>query len=289
MKKKISEIYKLIMGKEMGILPGGLAFSLFLSIIPILTLIFFIFTSFNLQMDVIQNFMNSTFPKGVVDLLQPIFTDTITLNSLITLLFGIFVSANGCNSIILASNTIYNVKNASLLKRIIKSLILTICIILLFGFIIIVPLLGKSILNLISNFTSVFSNSELLVNILYYVFQIPISLLVIFFFIKLVYTIAPDDNIPCNYVTKGAIFTTITWLIITYIFSYYINNIAKYDLVYGNLANIVMLLLWFYALAYVFVLGLYLNKNSSEAGIEKTNSIKLDEIRKKVKDDKYGK
>ena len=50
-----------------------------------------------------------------------------------------------------------------------------------------------------------------------------------------------------------------------------------------------MLLLWFYALAYVFVLGLYLNKNSSEAGIEKTNSIKLDEIRKKVKDDKYGK
>jgi membrane protein len=289
MKKKISEIYKLIMGKEMGILPGGLAFSFFLSIIPILTLIFFIATSFNLPMDAIQNFMNSTFPKGVVDLLQPIFTDTITLNSLITLLFGIFVSANGCNSIILASNTIYNVKNASLLKRIIKSLILTICIILLFGFIIIVPLLGKSILNLISNFTSVFSNSELLVNILYYVFQIPISLLVIFFFIKLVYTIAPDDNIPSKYVTKGAIFTTITWLIITYIFSYYINNIAKYDLVYGNLANIVMLLLWFYALAYVFVLGLYLNKNSSEAGIEKTNSIKLDEIRKKVKDDKYGK
>ena len=53
-------------------------------------------------------------------------------------------------------------------------------------------------------------------------------------------------------------------------------------MVYGNLANIVILLLWFYVLAYVFVIGLYLNKKSAEAGIEKTNTIKLDEIRKKV-------
>ena len=67
-----------------------------------------------------------------------------------------------------------------------------------------------------------------------------------------------------------------------YYLSYYINNVARYNLVYGNLANIVILLLWFYVLAYVFVVGLYLNKNSADAGIEKTNTIKLNEIRKKV-------
>ena len=64
-------------------------------------------------------------------------------------------------------------------------------------------------------------------------------------------------------------------------YSYYINNIAKYDLVYGNLANIVILLLWFYVLAFIFVVGLQLNKKTVDAGIEKTNTIKLDEIRKK--------
>ena len=63
---------------------------------------------------------------------------------------------------------------------------------------------------------------------------------------------------------------------------YYINNIARYDLVYGNLANIVMLLLWIYALAYIFVLGLSINRMSYDEGLEQTNTIKLDEIRKKV-------
>ena len=43
-----------------------------------------------------------------------------------------------------------------------------------------------------------------------------------------------------------------------------------------------MLLLWFYALAYIFVLGLSINRLSYDEGLEKTNSIKLDEIRKKV-------
>ena len=53
--------------------------------------------------------------------------------------------------------------------------------------------------------------------------------------------------------------------------------------------NIVILLLWFYGLAYVFVLGLYLNKYNTESNIEKTNTIKLEEIRKKVKDTKNNK
>ena len=74
----------------------------------------------------------------------------------------------------------------------------------------------------------------------------------------------------------------ISILLLTFCFSYYINNIARYDLVYGNLANIVMILLWFYALAYIFVLGLSINKMSYDEGLEQTNTIKLDEIRKKV-------
>lgn len=37
-------------------------------------------------------------------------------------------------------------------------------------------------------------------------------------------------------------------------------NIAKYDQLYGNFANILVLLLWVYFLAYLFVFGIILNK-----------------------------
>lgn len=289
MKDKLSKLYDLVFGKELGVLPGNLAYSFFLSIIPILTIIVFVLTSFNLPMDSVNNFLSDTFPRSVVELLQPIFTSELTADSLMTIVLGLIVIINGCNAIILASNTIYNVENASLLRRIVKSIILAICIILLFAFMVIVPLLGKSILTVIGSITDIFTKHDKLVGILYIIIQVPVSLLVVYFLIKVVYTVAPDERIPSKYTTKGALFTSISWLAITGIYSYYINNIARYDIVYGNLANIVMLLLWFYILAYVFVIGLCLNKNKTDKGIEQTNTIILDEIRKRVQEEKKKK
>ena len=222
-------------------MPGNLAYSFFLAIIPILTLILYVFAKLNLPSDVINDFLTNTFPTGVVKLLEPIFTSELTLDSLITIVFGLFVTASGCNAIILASNTIFNIEDASLLKRYIKSVVLTILLILLFAFVVIVPLFGSTILSVIASFTSFFEVHKGLVNAIYVILQIPVSLIIVFMFIKLVYVIAPDEAIEGKYVNKGALFTTFGWLLSTYIYSYYINNIAKYDLVYGNVANIVIL------------------------------------------------
>ena len=249
MKNKFEKFKELILAREMSILPGNLAFSFFMAIIPIITLIFYICTQFHLPMDIINNFMNETFPKGVVDLLQPVFTHSISMDSIITLVIGLTVAANGCNAIITASNTIYGLDNSPYLRRMIKAVFLTLCIVLLFAFIVIVQVLGSFIITLIGSFTSIIGDNQLIVNTLYFILSGPVSLLVVYLFIKLVYVIAPDDKIPSKYMAKGALFTTVAWLLLTYCFSYYINNIARYDLVYGNLANIVMLLLWFYALA----------------------------------------
>lgn len=289
MKKRIKEFYDLISGKEMGILPGNLAFSFFMAIIPILTLIFYLLTSFNLPMNIITQFLESTFPSGVVDLLQPIFADEMSVDSLITIIFGFIVAANGCGAIIIASNTIYNFENAPLLRMGVKSVFLTFIMILLFAFVLIVPLFGTSIIGLLSSVFPFISQNEFFVDIIYFILRVPVSFFVILFLIKLLYTLSPDDRIPSKYTTKGAVFTTISWIIATYVYSFYINNIADYNLVYGNLANIVILLFWFYVLAYVFVLGLFMNKRNNEIGIEKTNSIKLDEIRKRVEQEKKKK
>lgn len=186
MKDKFIELYNLVFGKELSILPGNLAYSFFLSMIPILTLIVYILATFNLPMDTVNNFLTSTFPNSVVELLQPIFTSQLTADSLMTIILGLVVVINGCNAIIIASNTIFNIENASLIKRIVKSIILAICIISLFAFIVIVPLLGKSILTVIGMFTDIFTTHDKLVGALYIILQVPVSLLVVYFIIKVV-------------------------------------------------------------------------------------------------------
>ncbi len=289
MKEKINRIYKLLIGKELGILPGNLAYSFFLAIIPILTLLFYFLTSFHLPMDFLQTFLSDVLPQSAVKYIKPVLADEMTMASFLTLWLSIVVMTNGCNSIIIASNTIYEFENANVLKRFIKSLLLCIILIILIAFMMIVPLFGRTIINIIGHFTNFIANNQTFIDNLYALLQVPVSLIVMFFIIKLVYFIAPDEKVSSKYMNKGSLFTTIGWLVITILYSYYINNIARFDLVYGNLANIVILLFWFYVLAYIFVIGLYINRNSAEIGIEKTNTIKLEEIRKRIKEDKNKK
>ena len=285
-KDRVNTFVEMISTNEFKILPGNLAYSFFLAVIPIVSIIFYILMSFNLPMELLSNFIAEVFPKNMASVIEPVFSNDIPANQFITLCLSLFVITSGCNSIIIASNTIFQFENASFIKRIVKALFLAVILIVLMAFMMIVPLFGKSIINLVGLFTTFVENHRQLINTLYTILQIPVSLVVMFFIIKLVYVVAPDEKVKGKYVNRGALFTTISWLIVTVIFSYYINNIARYNLVYGNLANIVILLFWFYILAYIFVIGLYLNRKKAEAGIDKTNRIKLDEIRKRIEEDK---
>lgn len=286
MKKRIDKIINILSERDLGIVPGSLAYSFFLAIIPILSLLFYFLTTFHLPMDSLQSFLNNTFPPSVVEFVQPVFTTEISTSSFITLWLSVIVMTNGCNAIIRASNTIYGFENAHITRRLIKSLILAIILILLVAFMLLVPLFGRNIINLVGEFTSFISNHQQLIDTIYTILQIPVSLLFIFIIIKLIYFIAPDEKVSIKYVNRGALFTSIAWIIATLLFSYYINHIARFDLVYGNLATIVVLLFYFYILAYMFVIGLFINRDNASKGIEKTNTIKLEEIRKRVKENK---
>ena len=57
----------------------------------------------------------------------------------------------------------------------------------------------------------------------------------------------------------GSFFTTIVWMIITAIYSYYTINIADYSVFYGSISSIIMFMVWIYMLSYVLVIGISIN------------------------------
>lgn len=293
MKDKIREFWKnfldLLKRREMSILPGHLAYFFVLSIVPIISLIVYVASSFNLSVQVISDFIENSFSNEVANLLSPILTNhNISFQSIFVLLVAFYLASNGADSIIIASNTVFNLPSSGYLRRRIKAVVITILMIILFLFILIVPLFGSSILRLLLTFN--FNNDILSIyNIIYSILNLPISILVIFIFIKIVYTIAPDEKIPSRYINKGALFTTAFWIMITTIYSYYVNNIASYNVYYGGLSNIIILMLWFYLMAYVFIIGLVLNYRNIEEQTEKTNTIKLNEIKEKIEESKKTK
>ena len=57
---------------------------------------------------------------------------------------------------------------------------------------------------------------------------------------------APDQKIKSKYVNYGALFATLSILLLTGGYSFYVTNIANYDVIYGSLANIAILMLLVY-------------------------------------------
>ena len=94
--------------------------------------------------------------------------------------------------------------------------------------------------------------------------------------IKLIYAISPSKNIQSEETTYGAAFTTIGWVIATFIFRAYLSHFARYDILYGNLSSIIILMVWIYFLSYIFVVGIALNSQKDDDNLLKTGTIKED-------------
>lgn len=270
-KEYIIKAIKIIKKPVMSILPGQLAFSFVLTIIPVIALIAIIATTFSISLDSIIQFILDSFPKAVSDLLLPLIDGRgFDLSILIYLLTAFYLASTGAYSIITASDVIYNVHTKSAPSKRIKSIIMTFYLITLVLFMIIIPAFGDLIVTFIANLKILVSVKEEIL-IIYFVLKYPLSFLFIYFTIKIIYTLAPSKEIKSKTVTNGALFTTIMWMIATEIYSFWITNIAHYDLFYGSISNIIILLMWVYILAYIFTLGLIIN-----AGIdidEKDNNI----------------
>ena len=284
MKKKIDTLFRkliLILQKpQMRVLPGNLAFFLVLSIVPLVTLLVFLGSLLNIPVDQLLSSVNQVLPNEITEFLMPAFTESsINLGTIIILFVTFFVASNGSNCIIITSNTLYKINDTNPIKNRLKAIIITIVILLLILFMFTIPLFGKQIIYIISNLL----NSQNFYNnfmIIYNILKIPISLLFIYICIKFIYTISPDKVIQSKDVTSGAIFTTISWVITTEIYSIYLANFSNYGRVYGNLSNIIILMLFVYLLAFIFVIGMALNasKNELDETLEKTGKIKITEF-----------
>ena len=267
-KEKTKNLFTIISTPSMRYLPGNLAFFLVLSIFPILTLIGVIASKFSINVSLLVNAINTTLPSNVSSVLvgyvQGKGFDT---NIGIFMIIGFYLASNGSNAIILASNNLYGFPNSDYISRRIKALILTIILILLFMFILIFLAFGSHILNILlknipdKSLVSIIKNSFL-------VLKWPFSIFVIFFNIKLIYTIAPDWKVLSKHTTRGAVFTTLSWIVVVQFYTFWVTHFSNYDIFYGSLSNIVVLMLMTYIISYILIVGVAINVKTYEYKIE---------------------
>lgn len=260
----VERIKKNIALPEMKILPGQLAFFFILTIIPLVAIIFSIASNLHISKSFINSLIETQFPDTIVSFVKFLSANEgAEFNKLVFFISALILASNGTNSMITASNQIYKIKNKGYIYDRIKALFMLVILILLILFIIAVPVCGDY---LMKGFSALLNTDifDTYIYSIYKVLNLPISWFFIFFSIKLLYTLAPDQKLPSRKVNYGALFTSFSWVIFTKLFSIYVSTFGRYTTIYGGISSLLVLMLWIYILAYLFVLGMVLNVSKYE-------------------------
>ncbi len=264
----ILKIFKILQKPEMRILPGHLAFFLVMTIIPLVALITTIAAALSISTETIRQAIMTYAPSKVATVLNSVISgDGINFNIIIFYLSAFLLASNGAYSMINSSNEIYKVSSKNIIQRRAKAIMMTFILVGLFLFLLIVPLFGGTIFDVSKE---VISNKNLIniIEKILVIMKYPIILLFLFINIKLMYVIAPDKEIPPSSTNNGAIFTTIGWILATEIFAFYIERFSRYDVFYGSISNILVLILWVYLLSYIYVFGMVINASNYKDELE---------------------
>ena len=259
-KNAINRLIKIIQKPEMIILPGNLSYSLILSIFPAIMIIGYIISKLHISTNMIFDILSPSVPADALEIILKFLSTGFRGGNIVwTIILALIFSSNGANAIIVTSNILYKNENSDSLKRKVKSFFLVLILLFVFSITIFILGFGSTILKTL--FGLIDGNYSELYK-LFSVVKWPISFFIIFFFVKVLYTLAPDVRIKSRTVTRGALFTTVGWIIVTFIYSIYVSKFARYDVFYGNVSSIIVMMVWVYILSSILVIGIAINADT---------------------------
>ena len=83
----------------------------------------------------------------------------------------------------------------------------------------------------------------------------------VFFLVCAVYTLSVNERLKRRYVIPGALISTAIWLLFSVLFSYYVDNMGRYSVIYGSIGAIIAFLVWVNISVTAFLIGALVNQS----------------------------
>lgn len=135
-----------------------------------------------------------------------------------------------------------------------KLLLYTLCLIVIIVLSIALSVVGGRVLNFVSGYISLSDGFIELWSRL----RFAVLGFFVFFAIALMYALAQESR-TMNRIWPGAVASLVMWLALSFLFSFYVENIARYSVIYGTLGAVIVLLLWLYLAAMMLIMGAEFN------------------------------
>ena len=85
--------------------------------------------------------------------------------------------------------------------------------------------------------------------------RVIITPVLLFVFTMMIYKFLPNHIVQLRIQLMGAAFSAVGWMIVSWIFSVYLDIFKGFSSMYGSLTTIVLIMLWLYFCMYILLLG----------------------------------
>ena len=240
---------------------GQLAFFLFLSILPTVALLSQILGLFSLSLEGIKAWANVNISASGIKMLENLIESNVsTTGGNIVLLLTTIWSASKAQYALSGVTDYINTDGEgykySYIRRRARSYVLIVVILVLIVLSLVFLVYAPVVIHLIFGENAAFNQVASALNSLRWI--------IVFFFymaiISMVYYLTPSRRTRFIDILPGSIFSSIGFIAVTMIYSAFTDYSRGTNIIYGSMANVVVLLVWFWFISWVICLGTILNK-----------------------------
>ena len=254
---------------------SSVAFFVFLAIFPTVLLVFSIIPFTPLTEAGVLHFLEKVLPEALdsltVNIIRQLYGNSPTILSITTFIL-LWSSAKGIQGIKSGLNVINGSAELSnfillRLRAVVYSLILAVGMVVMVSAVVFInyiyDLLG-------AYFGFHFGWLEAIFN-----FRFLVQWVFYAFILTFVYAWVPDKKTRPRKQWKGALFTGTTWTLFNWAFNFYLQRYSTFNL-YGSMATVIIMLIWVYTLAVLFMFGGIINVYFNNKAQEKLKGLKSD-------------
>lgn len=256
---------------------SGLAFDFLLALFPmlfILLAVFGLFTSHSLQLRIsLLAYFADLLPAPAFQLLNST-TQELAANAsgeklTIGVVAGLWLVSGGVASIIASLNAAFRIKesrNWFKVRAIALGLTLVISILILAALCMV--LAGGDLVDWLGN--ELHLASALIA--FWKALQWPTAVLFVMLSDALIYIFGPNRGKKrWHLITPGSVFGAVSWVVASAGFRIYLRYVNNYDVIFGSLGALVILMIWLYVTGLAFLIGGEINANIERAATENLN------------------
>lgn len=268
--KSLFEYGKKMSKDHMGAYAAQSAFFIILSFFPFINILLMLakylpFTRGEL-ISMFSKVVPSEFDDYIVEIINDIYFNNMGSFTLITIIVALWSAAKGIMAISNGLNEIYDIeekKNYFTLRAF--CMLYTGGLIIIIVLILVLYVFGNGIANnIITKYPDYENITTLVIGL-----RSSGSFLILFLFFWGMYCILPGEKRKLRFELPGAAFTSLAWVLLTRLFSIYVQEYGKRSYMYGSLTTIILMIFWLYIGMYIIFIGGQINRF-----LEKTNYLK---------------